>query len=101
MTPIKTETKPNSIPPAKGSASAKWTPLDRRLLFDYVEQYGSGSWTAAAASVPGKNAKQVSQRCAARCEELMQEVHSVETSGCESHRHRVYLRRRLKDVGDT
>lgn len=37
----------------------KWTGEDRKALFMYVERHGAGNWTAAAASVPGKTAKQV------------------------------------------
>jgi hypothetical protein len=37
----------------------KWSGEDRKALFNYVERQGAGNWTAAAASVPGKTAKQV------------------------------------------
>ena len=45
----------------------KWTGEDRRALFIYVEKHGSGNWTAAAASVPGKTAKQVRSHALAFC----------------------------------
>jgi hypothetical protein len=32
----------------------KWSGEDRKALFNYVERQGAGNWTAAAASVPGR-----------------------------------------------
>ena len=45
----------------------KWTGEDRRALFMYVERHGAGNWTAAAASVPGKTAKQIRSHASDYC----------------------------------
>lgn len=45
----------------------KWTGEDRRALFMYVERHGAGNWIAAAASVPGKTAKQVRSHASDLC----------------------------------
>jgi hypothetical protein len=55
--PFSKTTKPQE--PKGTGRGEKWTGEDRRALFLYVEKYGAGNWTAAAASVSGKTAKQV------------------------------------------
>jgi hypothetical protein len=52
------------------------------LLFNYVKKKGINDWNEAAAAVPGKNAKQVSDNCVWSSKSLADES-SAETSGCQ------------------